>query len=221
MSARVFNGGLKWQGQLSLDAQRQLDVKLTYEDGNLQELATQLDGGDHHVNGRVYGDGQFTLLDGRVETLKGRGTVQLRQADLYELPFVVSLLSLLSNKQPHKTAFTSSDIRCTLLGNSVLLDYIDLEGDAISLRGNGVVGFDRSVKLSLYSIVGRAHRWRDLLPLVSEAAQRIMEIRISGTIDNPIMQPEILPGFNATVERLFPNPTATTTPVPPGEKTTR
>lgn len=221
MSAQVFEGSLKWLGQLSLDPQRKLDLQMSYSDGNLQELATQLNGGIKDVRGRIFGDGQFTLHGGRVETLAGEGTVQLRHADLYELPFVVSLLSILSNKQPNKTAFTSSDIRYRLLGNSVLLDYIDLEGDAISLRGNGVVGFDRSLKLSLYSIVGRAQRWRDLLPLVSQAAQRFMEIQVQGTIDNPIMRTEILPGLNETVESLFSNPTANASPAEPGVQSTR
>ena len=221
MSAQVFGGALKWQGQLSLDSQRKLDLQMSYSDGDIQELAMQLNGGIKDIRGRIFGDGQFTLHGGSVESLKGEGTVQLRHAELYELPFVVSLLSILSNKQPNKTAFTSSDIRYRLLGNSVLLDYIDLEGDAISLRGNGVVGFDRTLKLSLYSIVGRAHRWRDLLPLVSQAAQRFLEIQVQGTIDNPLMRQEILPGLNETVESLFSNPTANARPTGPETQPTR
>ena len=74
--------------------------------------------------------------------LVGRGSVRLSDADLYELPGMVSLLKIIRAKAPDSTAFTESDIDFELNGEHVALRRIDLRGDAVNLSGEGELTLD-------------------------------------------------------------------------------
>jgi hypothetical protein len=136
--------------------------------------------------------------------LTGRGSVHLSDADLYELPGMVSLLKIIRAKAPDSTAFKESDIDFELNGEHVALRRIDLRGDAVNLAGEGELTLDGAtnpVNLELHTMVGRGN-----LPLISSVlsstSQQIMTIHVLGPLDRPELIPEAFPAANQALERL-------------------
>jgi hypothetical protein len=137
-------------------------------------------------------------------TYHGDGSVQLRDAKIYELPPVLALLKQLRIGRSDRSAFDSSDVSFTISGETFDLNRIELEGDAISLIGNGRMNMDRKIDLNFYSIMGRN---RFNIPLISEmvhaGGQQAMWIRVNGSVDDPQMTRTVLPQLNDSLRHLF------------------
>src|SRR5436189_5446421 len=86
----------------------------------------------------------------------GDGKVNLREADLYQLPAMITLLKLLSIQRPDSTAFTNSNIDFRIEGDDLAFDRIDFSGDAISLKGRGRMNGQRQIELKFYAWGGSA-----------------------------------------------------------------
>jgi hypothetical protein len=134
----------------------------------------------------------------------GRGDIHLTNADIYELPLVVSLLSIVRAKAPGPTAFTESDVAFRVNGQHVQLTQIDLRGDALDLGGTGELTLDgqtNPIKMELHTTVGRG-----AIPIISgmfsEASQQILKIHVDGTLEHPNAWTEAFPIANQALERL-------------------
>ncbi len=117
---------------------------------------------------------------------------------------MISLLKILSIRRPDKTAFSSSDIDFHLEHNRVYFDRLNFNGDAISLVGrSGEMDFQGNVNLVFHSLVGRGDRNVLLLrDVLGEASQQIMEIEVSGPLENPEMRRKPFPGVNQALQQL-------------------
>ena len=145
---------------------------------------------------------------GLVDTLKGEGQVRLRQADIYQLPVMVALLSFLSLRPADTTAFTSSDIDFHVDGAQLYFDRIDFSGDAISLKGEGWMDLNRQINLSFYALVGRQEFQVPIVSaLLAEASRNILRIQVAGSVDQPSVQRKALPELDETLQRIFPEAT--------------
>jgi hypothetical protein len=119
------------------------------------------------------------------------------------VPVMVAMLKLLSVRSPDATAFTTSDIDFRLQGDDVILDRIDLAGDAISLRGRGRLYEQKQVDLMFYTQVGRRDL-QALRPLLAEASPNFLLIEVTGTIDQPSVKKTAFPALNETLREMFP-----------------
>jgi hypothetical protein len=135
--------------------------------------------------------------------LGGRGTVQLRDADIYQLPAMVSLLKLLSVRLPDTTAFTKSDIDFYIQAEHMYFDRIDFSGDIVSLLGKGEMNFNRQVRLTFHAMAGSNDR---RVPIVREllggASQQIMLIHAEGPLSSLSLRREAFPGVNLALQQL-------------------
>jgi hypothetical protein len=129
--------------------------------------------------------------------------MELRDADIYELPQMVAMLKILSVREPDRTAFTSSRANFRIEGEHVYFDKIDFYGDAISLKGSGEMGLDRKLALNFYAVVGRDEFD---LPLVGElirgASEQMMLVRVDGRLDHPNIRREHFPGVNQALQEI-------------------
>jgi hypothetical protein len=116
---------------------------------------------------------------------------------------MVSLLKLLSVRQPDTTAFTRSDINFYIQGQHIYVDRIDFSGDAISLLGKGEVDFDKQIRLTFHAMVGRnENRLPVLKDVLGGASKQIMLIHAEGTLDQPSLRREAFPGVNQALQTL-------------------
>jgi hypothetical protein len=131
----------------------------------------------------------------------------LRDAKIYELPAMLSLLKMLNVGRSDRTAFDSSNLNFMINGTDIDFERIELVGDAISLIGNGRMNLDQDLDLNFYSIMGRN---RIRIPLLNElyhaGSQQIMWISVDGTVDNPKMRRQVLPQLNDSIRQLFQVP---------------
>jgi hypothetical protein len=122
------------------------------------------------------------------------------------LPFMVSLLKLFNFKPPDSTAFTNSSIDYHIAGDHVYLDKLALNGDAISLEGAGDMGFDGTINLRFHSLPGRADWELPVFKTVMGAASRqVALIRVVGTLSDPKMSREVLPGVGKALQQVQDN----------------
>lgn len=198
LSAHLFGGEAQADGVVSLapdHAFRFTNVALAHFD--VAEIAKDL-GFRSDISGR--GEARLTELIGSAEglhTLKGKGYVRLRDANLARLPAVISLVNALRSRKTSPDAFTSSDIDFTINGPYFNLNQFDLHGDSLSLKGRGWIAMDRQLNIVFHTILGGEKGW---LPswrqFASRTSQQLLRILVTGTIDDMQMTPEVLPGLN-------------------------
>ncbi len=135
--------------------------------------------------------------------MRGRGNLQLREADIYELPLMISLLKIITNREPDRSAFSSADLDFWIEGGHIYLTDIAFSGDAISLEGSGLMEFDSSIRLTFRALLGR-REWQ--LPifhkLLGEASEEIMVIHVGGTLGQPVQTKEPFPRVNEALRRI-------------------
>lgn len=200
-------GGVRYGAQFNL---RDVDVA---------RLSTEWLGRTETLQGDL--EGSLELQGGGLSIygLQGSGQMAINDADLYELPVLVSLLKTLRNRTPDKTAFNRVEAKFDLRGDEFRFANLDLLGDAISLYGKGTANFDRTVDLTFASIVGRNDLAVPILrSFVSSASEQLLRLEVEGPIDNPTIRRNMLPLVGNVLEQLQgelgPRATATA-PRPP------
>lgn len=194
ITARLYGGTLLAEGRVTLGEQPRYSLYATLNEADLARCAQESIAGRQKLTGQMTAEVDLHGAGRGLHNLDGRGVVRLRNAELYELPVMVALLKPLSGRLPDTTAFNTADASFRIQGEHIYLNRIECNGDAISLRGKGQMGLDRSIQLSFYALVGRGDAQLPLLDkLLSAASQQIMQIRVGGTLDNPISHNELLP----------------------------
>jgi hypothetical protein len=205
VTARTLGGLLSLDGLVSLADASTFDLQATLANGDLPEIARQLAPHQQPPTGKVYGLAHIAGSPQAVHTWHGEGKINLREADLYELPSMVTLLKLLSIQRPNSTAFTNSNIDFRIQGDELELDRIDFSGDAISLKGKGRVNNQRQLDLKFYPLVGREERQLAIFrPLLGQTGQEFMLIEVTGPIDQPEIHRHAFPRLDAQLAQLFP-----------------
>ena len=222
IEADVFGGRISCDG-VYLGAQDQtyrLNAKL--ENSALDQALRVFAPGSKPLKGRVnmslalQGEGKNTAA------LKGEGSVEIREAQLYELPQIVKILSLLSVKNPGENAFGSCDVDFKVLSDHVKLTRVLLEGDALTLFGDGwltIRGKEQLVDLTLNSRLGNQ---KSQIPILSDvigaAGDQIAQIRVEGNLASPVIQQENLPGLKKAWWSIFPEQEPTPEEAAPEER---
>ena len=203
LTGRLFRGTLQGDGWVQLGPEAKYGVHAELIGADLTRCVQEFQTGKQNIRGAVHGAVDLRGSGRSVNALAGRGTLQLRDADIYELPFMISLLKILSIRAPDKTAFSRSDIGFRIEGEHLYFDQLDFNGDAISLLGKGEMDFQQNVALAFNAIVGRGE---SSMPVVKEifsgAAKQIMLIRVTGNLHDPKMSREPFPGVNQALQQL-------------------
>jgi hypothetical protein len=205
ITAHVFGGKLALDGEIALGDEGQFQVQATLDNANLADIARQLAPHQRGLSGRVYA---LTSVTGTAQgryTWRGDGQVRLREADIYQLPLMIRLLSILSVRPPERTAFTSSDVDFQIEGDDLTLSRIDFSGDAISLKGKGRINAQRQIDLKFYPLVGREERqWPLIGPLLGQSGREFLLIEVTGTLDRPDVRRTPFPRIDERLQQLFP-----------------
>jgi len=205
VTAKALGGEVAVDAQVLLDSELHFGADVSLANGQLSEFARVVKAGTHELTGKV-----FALLHVRgakagLHTLQGSGEIRLREADVYELPVMARLLSVLRLGTPDGPAFTSSDIDFRVNGEQIYLDRIDFSGDVLGLKGKGWMDLNRQVDLEFYALVGREEFQLPLVKaLLARASKSILLIQVVGTADQPQVIRKPLPELDETLQRIFP-----------------
>jgi hypothetical protein len=203
ITAKLYGGTAVLGGRVTFGEVPKYSIYATLNGADLARCAQEAITGKEKFSGVVSASVDLHGSGRGIHHLGGRGSISLTDADLFELPVIIALLKPLSGRLPDTKAFNTADVDFRIEGEHVYLNKINLTGDAVSLRGSGQMGLDRSIQLSFYSKVGRGEAPFPLLDkVVSAASQQIMQIHVTGTLDNPVTRNVVLPNVEEA-SRLF------------------
>ena len=207
LTGTVYGGLAKFDATMANDNRGEFYIQTTLADGNIKDAFLDFAPSVQQVEGHGFVAMRIGGNYADKHSYRGDGTVQLRDAKIYELPAMLSLLKLLNVGRADRTAFDSSNINFLINGTDIDFERIELVGDAISLIGNGRMNLDQDLDLNFYSIVGRN---RIRIPLLNElyhaSSQQILWISVDGTVSDPKMSREVLPQLNDSIRQLFQVP---------------
>lgn len=203
ITAKVFGGTLAGECRVELGGAPHYNLQARLSGADLALCAKETMAGQHRLKGKVFASVGLRGTGRSLNSMQGRGEIKLREADVYELPLMISLLKLLSIREPDSNAFSEGDMRFYIGGNHVYFNPINFSGDAISLRGNGEMDFQSNVNLKFYTVVGR-DKWRVpvISPVLSGASQQALVINVTGPLSNPHMTRDILPLAKEALQQL-------------------
>ncbi len=203
LTARLFDGTVYTDAWVALGKVPQYSIRASLVDAELSRCAHEVIQGRQDLTGKIYTDVELSGAGRSLNALVGMGRIKLREADVYELPMMVSLLKILSIREPNRTAFSKSDIEFVIRGGHLYFPQINFNGDAISLLGRGEMDFQKNVRLTFHALVGRDEVRVPLLrDLMGGASQQIMQIQVAGPLTNPEMRRVAFPGVNQALQQL-------------------
>ena len=204
ITAEGLGGNLAVSGQGRLDTGK-FYVKANLKGAELSALLQDVGMNRSSIQGLCDAEVDFNGVPWNPQTFNGSGKIHLSNAKLYQLPFMVRLLSLTPAVSKDDSAFNSADIQFTLDGDRIPLK-VACDGDVLRLVGSGWTNLRREIELELYTFVGRRTVIRNVIdPLLSESPYAsTMKIEVGGTLDNLSMQRRPFPHLESTFQQMFP-----------------
>lgn len=207
LSGSWIGGRVQLDGQMMFDQDMPFMVQGSIGEGRL-ELAKEEFGWDvDDLSGEVFAGIQLEGSGVDPNRLRGRGTIELQEASIYELPLMVNLLKLLSIRQVDRTAFTTSVIDYEVQRDRIDLQRIDFSGDAISLHGRGEIDMGGRLQAQFHTRVGR-QEWElpILSPIVGAASRQFLLIQVDGTLNDPQVTQIPFPKINDALQAMTAEP---------------
>jgi hypothetical protein len=137
--------------------------------------------------------------------LEGHGTVDVPNGQMYNLPLLLDLIKVLGLRPPDRTAFEEAHAAFSIRGPRLKLNRLDLDGNAISLSGQGEMKLDGTdMQLDFYAVWGRIKQllppiFRDIPPAVG---QQLLKIKMRGSVSDPKITKEPVPALVEPMEKL-------------------
>ena len=139
--AEIFGGRIYGDGVAFMGEQPHYRIQGHLADAELDICDSELTGKSRNLRGRILADAELHGTGRTRMGLAGQGSFHLDEANIYELPAMVSLLKTISLKPPDPNAFSTSDAVFHIEGEHVIFDKLNFNGDAISLVGKGEMNF--------------------------------------------------------------------------------
>jgi len=196
--ARFHQGSLI--GRADIDSSRigpAYGVSLTAQDvslGDFLNAASRTGGRSTDIQGSLQGN--FSLA-GRLDDATSRyggGTVVIEHAQMLKLPLFFNIVQATHRPAEETSAFQDVRLAFTLDGKELILDEIDLRGQALSMVGAGRVRLPEQA-LDIALLVGsslRLPRIEVLSEFVEGLAREIMEVHVEGTLAAPTIRAEVV-----------------------------
>lgn len=203
VTADAFGGSLNANIELLLDMNPSYKLDMHLGGASLARFVIERLGGPNDVSGTVSGTLVLSGTGQTMQTLSGSGEMHVVDGHIYQIPLLVSLLSVLKNKTPDSTAFNRCDMKFTVQGENVHFEHLNLLGDAVSLYGNGDAKFNRTLDLVFFTLIGPADLPFPLLKTIAgHVSQQSLQLKVVGTLDNPKIERKALPAVNDMLDHI-------------------
>ncbi len=219
-SGMLYGGSI--QGSVELLAARtpaQFDAQVTLKDVSLHDLinSTKPSGAASSIaSGRVDARLFWMGAVGDPTQTEGGGHVQVYEAELFELPAYLKIVSLLDLKPPENRPAQEGAARFTWNSSEVKFRQIRLSDSAVALRGTGRL-LRSPLSMNLRLIATSPNNWLKvpvLTDMVEEAAGQLVDIHVSGSPWNPSVDVAPLRRLTAPLRSLFGPKTVESEPPP-------
>lgn len=201
--AQTCGGAVAMNANVMYDGYPRYGLTATIRDMDLARFANEQLNGQGDLSGRVDGELRLQGHGSSLYGMEGGGWLTVNDANLYELPLLVSLLKVLRNRAPDTTAFNKVDSEFLIHGDHITLRKLDLLGDAVSFYGRGDAWLNKRVDLAFHTIVGQNELTIPLLKsFVGQASEQFLQLTVDGTIDDPQTHTKALPVVTNMLEQL-------------------
>lgn len=141
---------------------------------------------------------------GQVQSRRGRGAIDVRDASLYELPIALAALQIANLAIPQSNAFDRASTRFIVDGDTIRFDTLRFEAPSVEMTGRGVMKLSsRELDLELVSRNPRAPQLGAMSDLFNVVKDELITIRVGGTLDEPRARLKALTGTRRSVKRVF------------------
>lgn len=203
INADVFGGTISSDVTVEHTGQPRYNAQIMLGGVDLGRVARERLGGPGDLKGIVSGTMVLNGTGRSTYALTGHGDLDVVDANIYQLPPLVAMLSVLRNRTPNTTAFDRCKMVFDLRGEHIHFTKLDLLGDAVSLYGRGETNFDRRLNLVFYTLVGPADLpiplWKTVAGHLSEQG---LQLKVDGTWDNPQIHREAFPAVSQMLEQI-------------------
>jgi hypothetical protein len=203
ITAQLFGGTLLADGWVALGGEPRYALGASLSHASLARCALEVMDGRQNLQGDIMAEVVLRGAGASRNALSGNGKIRLYNADIYQLPLMISLLKILSIRPPDRNAFSTAAIDYRIEGEHIYFDTIDFNGDAISLLGKGDMDWQSNIHLNFHTVVGRGDAQ---IPIVREfvtgTSRGIMTLRVEGTLQKPQIRKEAFPVVNQALQEL-------------------
>lgn len=205
VTAQVFGGALVVDAAIALGEETGFRTEAMLSDADLGMLAREALARRRDIFGKASAAIRLEGNSRGTHTLRGEGWLKCRDADIDQLPVTGAMLKQINNRNTAPRSLSLSDVDFRIQDNTFYFPRIDFKGEGVTLKGNGEMQFNRAVDLKFYSIVGRDEvRLPVLSPVLAEASRQILEIEVTGTLDDPEVRRHVVPVINEALQQMFP-----------------
>ena len=216
LSGCLFDGKFLSEGRVTTGNSMTYSVYLNLFDANLAQFAKELEPGVRNVEGKLNAGIHLSGMGHKMETLGGNGAIQLRNANIYELPAMMRLLRELSIRDvSEKTgAFSSADVNFRIKGNTVFLDPLIFDGNAFNLQGSGTMRLDdRTVELMMGARLGNRRSQIPIIsPVLGGVGDQFVQLSVHGSLSEPTFSRVLVPGVQRAIREIQGDEAAVPTP---------
>jgi hypothetical protein len=201
MTADAYGGSLATNVELLHGPMPNYKVDIHLGAADLARFANERLSGASNLNGTVSGKLVIAGTGTSTQTLRGLGELHVVDANIYQVPVLVAMLSVLRNRTPDTTAFNRCDMDFTIQGEHIRFEHLNLTGDAVSLYGKGETDLSRRLDLIFYTMIGPADVpiWKTIAGHVS---QQGFQLKVGGTLDYPKIERKAFPAVKDMIEQI-------------------
>lgn len=135
----------------------------------------------------------------------GRGDLVVRDGTIYDVPLAMGLMQIATLRLPVSGSFEQATMSYYLRDNKVTFERILLESKGINLAGSGILNLkDNSLDMNFVTESPNELRIPIITTLIRGARNEILQVAVTGTTDNPRVQPVPISSITQTLQALLP-----------------
>ncbi|MGN6369116.1 MAG: hypothetical protein ACTHN5_12715 [Phycisphaerae bacterium] len=135
----------------------------------------------------------------------GRGELIIHDGKIYNVPLAMGLMQLVTLRLPVARAFDQAAMSYYLRDNKVTFEKILLESPTINLAGAGTMSLaDKALDLNFVTESPNELKLPLISSLVNEIRAQLLQLAVTGTIDNPKITPVPLSSIASPLRNLLP-----------------
>lgn len=220
IQGKVFNGLASLSGDMLL-SDGAFNIVVSIVDADVAKMLVDIGQSDSNVKGVAQGQVRLEGVVGATHLLKGAGSASLSQANLYQLPLLISVFNMLRVKPSESVAFTDGSARFSIYGENVNFSELKLWGDLIQLDGTGSMNRSHEVDLSFNTRVSPQNIWSVVTDSFGENNYTLMALYVRGPLANAHVERRAMDAVGGTLERLMPGKSDLSEPAPLRSRFTR
>ncbi len=190
------------------------ECRIEMKDASLGQLGSQLSGQAARMAGRMSAGADVRGSPGDLHSIAGRGSFDLSEARLAELPLVAGLFDVFSLRLPERAVFDQIELAAQAENGMVNLSSILLSSQTVDITGKGRISFEGDCNLVMGVVTSQ--RPGGGIPLLSDALtfavrglQRnvLPPVRVTGKVWEPRYTPMVMEPIRrplASVAGLIP-----------------